>query len=251
MSQSGVVLITGASQGIGRAAAELLAQAGFTVFGTSRRPEHYDAPAGVTMLALDVDSDDSVTACLALLQQQAGPLDVLINNAGYAQRGPLEDVTVEQLKAQFETNLFGVHRLTRAVLPVMAGRGHGRIVNISSGIGRVAIPLTAAYCASKFALEGYSEGLAKELAPLGVRVAIVEPGLTDTDFHTNALLPEGATARYPQLTRQRNAEMLKRADSAETVAQVILQAATDDPPRLRYICPAAVALVAQAGAETL
>jgi NAD(P)-dependent dehydrogenase (short-subunit alcohol dehydrogenase family) len=253
MTAKGVVLLTGASHGIGRVAAVLLAQAGFTVYGTSRQPQSQPAPEGTQMLALDVDSDRSVKACVDQVLSAAGTIDVLINNAGYAQRGALEDVSVEQLKAQYETNVFGVHRLVRAVLPGMAGRGHGRIINISSGIGRVALPLTAAYCSSKFAVEGYSEGLAKELAPHGIAVAIIEPGLTDTEFHVHAHPPEGATPRYQaQSARQApREEMIKHADSAETVGQIILQAATDNPPKLRYICPAARALVAQAGAEQL
>jgi NAD(P)-dependent dehydrogenase (short-subunit alcohol dehydrogenase family) len=254
MAHNQVVLLTGASHGIGKAAAPLLAEAGFTVYGTTRYPERAPALPGVKFAALDVDSDASVAACVEQVLAEAGRIDVLINNAGYAQRGPLEDVTVAQLQAQFETNLFGVHRLTRAVLPGLADRGAGRIINVSSAIGRVAIPLTAAYCASKFALEGYSEGLAKELAGHGVRVAIVEPGLTDTEFHERSLPVAEVSPRYQAQVASgpmRTTDMLKYADSAETVARVILQAATDSEPKLRYACPAALGLIKQAGAERL
>jgi NAD(P)-dependent dehydrogenase (short-subunit alcohol dehydrogenase family) len=254
MGNNSVVLITGASHGIGRAAAGKLAQAGFTVYGTSRWPQQQPAPAGVKMLELDVNSDASVAACAQQVFAEAGHIDVLVNNAGYAQRGPLEDVTVEQLKAQYETNVFGVHRLVRAVLPQMAQHGGGRIINISSAIGRVAIPLAAAYCSSKFALEGYSEGLAKELLPHNIRVILVEPGLTDTEFHERSQPVEQISVRYEAQISQgtlRSQEMLRHADTADTVAGVILQAATDADPKLRYACPAAVALVAQAGAERL
>jgi NAD(P)-dependent dehydrogenase (short-subunit alcohol dehydrogenase family) len=208
----------------------------------------------VQMLKLDVDSDASVEACVKQVLAEAGRIDVLINNAGYAQRGPLEDVTVEQLKAQFETNLYGVHRLVQAVLPGMFARGQGRIINISSGIGRVAIPFTVAYCASKFALEGYSEGLAKELAPHGVQVAIVEPGLTATEFQEHSRPVANVSARYQAQGAQqspRSGDIAKYADSAETVADVILRAVADAEPKLRYVCPAAERLVGQAGAERL
>ena len=254
MSNNQVTLLTGASHGIGKAAALALAQAGFAVYGTTRYPETAPELAGVKFVALDVDSDASVDACLKQVLDETGRIDVLINNAGYAQRGPLEDVTVEQLQAQFETNLFGVHRLTRAVMPAMADRNAGRIINVSSAIGRVAIPLTAAYCASKFALEGYSEGLAKELMPHGVRVVIVEPGLTATEFQARSTPVASVSPRYEvQIDSRpmRSSDWRQHADSAETVAEVILKAATDADPLLRYACPAAKALIAQAGAERL
>ncbi len=254
MGNSQIVLLTGASHGIGKAAALKLAQAGYTVYGTTRNPEQAPALSGVQFTALDVDSEASVNACVAAVLKDAGRIDVLINNAGCAQRGPLEDVTVAQLKAQFETNLFGVHRLVRAVLPAMADRGDGRIINVSSAIGRVAIPLMAAYCASKFALEGYSEGLAKEVAAHGVRVIIVEPGLTDTEFHQHSAPVAELSARYRaqmEADLLQATESLKHADSAETVAEVIWQAVTDRDPLLRYACPAAQGLITQAGAQRL
>lgn len=254
MGNSKVIFLTGASHGIGKAAALKLARAGHTVYGTTRYLDSAPALDGVKFTALDVDSDDSVKACVDGVLKEAGRIDVLINNAGYAQRGALEDVTVEQLAAQFNTNLLGVHRLTRAVLPAMADRGDGRIINISSGIGRVAMPFNAAYCSSKFALEGYSEGLAKEVAGLGVRVILVEPGLTATEFHARS---EHAGQNHPRYQPVIDAmlarfpEMLRHADSAETVADVIAEAVADADPKLRYACPAAKALIAQAGAERL
>lgn len=241
MADRQVVLLTGASMGIGEAAARLLNENGYMVYGTSRKPEIPPAP-GIEMLDLDVRDDDSVADCVATVIDRSGRLDVLVNNAGYAHRGPLEDVTIDEFRDQFETNLYGVHRMVRAVLPQMFRQGGGRIVNISSAIGRIAVPFSVTYCSSKFALEGYSEGLAKELKPLGIEVVIMEPGLTDTPFHTNATKTHSVNERYRERIEAGRAnlpERMKSADSAEDVAQVILAAVRDENPELRYLAPMA------------
>lgn len=241
MANSQVVLITGASSGIGAASAKLLHEHGYQVYGTSRRDVTPPA-AGIEMLRLDVTSDDSVAACMDEVIARAGRLDVLINNAGYAHRGPLENVTVDEFRTQFETNLYGVHRMVRAALPHLFSQGGGRIVNVSSAIGRRAVPFSVTYCASKFALEGYSEGLAKELAPHGVKVVIVEPGFTNNEFHVNNTETPQVAERYQQTIaqmREGREERLRFADKSEDVAAVILRAVADDNPELRYLAPAA------------
>ena len=241
MAENNVVLLTGASSGIGEAAARLLNDSGYMVYGTSRKPEIPPAP-GIEMLELEVREDDSVEQCVETVIDRAGRIDVLVNNAGYAHRGPLEDVTIDEFRDQFETNLYGVHRMVRAVLPQMFRQGGGRIVNISSAIGRIAVPYSVTYCSSKFALEGYSEGLAKELAPLGIEVVIMEPGLTDTPFHKNATKTESVNERYRERIEAGRAglpERMKAADSAEDVARVILAAVRDEKPALRYLAPMA------------
>src|SRR5690606_35507590 len=159
-----VVLITGASSGLGRATARLLAERGYRVFGTSRRPPA-DAPTGgVEPLALDVCADASVAACVQTVLARAGRIDALINNAGYELGGALEEATLEEAQRQFETNFFGAVRMIRAVLPAMRRQGGGRIVNVSSLAGLAPVPFLGLYSASKFALEGYSEALRHEVA---------------------------------------------------------------------------------------
>src|SRR6266480_6379391 len=176
---SQTVLVTGASSGIGQSTARLLAERGFTVFGTARKPDPKKRES-FTMLALDVRSDDSVRACVEQVVAQAGRLDVLVNNAGYAMMGAAEETSVEEARAQFETNFFGIVRMVNAVLPGMRAAGRGKIINISSLAGNTAIPYSAFYSASKFAVEGYSESLWYEVRPFGVSVSLVEPGFVNT-----------------------------------------------------------------------
>src|SRR5437660_2901591 len=174
-SMSQTILVTGASSGIGQSTARLLAERGFTVFGTARKPDSAKREP-FTMLALDVRSDESVRACVAQVITKSGRLDVLVNNAGYAMMGAAEETSVEEAKAQFETNFFGIVRMVNAVLPGMRAAGAGKIINISSLAGNTAIPFSAFYSASKFALEGYSESLWYEVRPFGITVSLVEPG---------------------------------------------------------------------------
>src|SRR5262245_2598374 len=165
MTDPQVVLITGASSGVGRAAARVLSQHGYRVFGTSRDPAGSPASPDVELVALDVRNDDSVAACAKSVFDRAGRVDILVNNAAYELAGALEETSVEEAKAQFETNFFGVVRMVRAVLPSMRERRQGRIVNVSSLSGVSAIPFMGIYSASKFALEGYTEALRMEVEP--------------------------------------------------------------------------------------
>lgn len=177
-----VILISGASRGFGRAAATALAAAGHRVFGTSRRPTDAEAPPGVILLPLDVRSDDSVHKCVQMVLAQAGRLDVLVNNAGYSLLSALEETPVEAAQQLFDTNFFGVMRLTNAVLPHLRAQRSGLILNVGSLSGRVGVPFMGIYSASKHALVGYSEALLMELRPLGIHVTLLEPGNFRTDI---------------------------------------------------------------------
>jgi NAD(P)-dependent dehydrogenase (short-subunit alcohol dehydrogenase family) len=171
-----VVLISGASTGIGRAIAGRLADRGFTVFGTSRRPAEYASPRDWELVELDVRSDESVARCLGLVLDKAGRVDALVNNAGYVLSGAVEEATLDQVRAAFDTNVFGAVRLIKAVLPHLRRQASGTIVNISSGNAALRLPFSGHYVAGKCALEGLSACLRRELKPLGIHVSVIEPG---------------------------------------------------------------------------
>src|SRR5438093_1435027 len=194
--KSRVALVTGASSGIGEATAERLAAAGYTVFGTSRRA----APAGARsfeMLTLDVTSDASVEAAVDEVMRRAGRIDVLVNNAGFgvAPAGA-EESSIEQAQSIFDTNFFGIVRMTRAVLPHMRKQGAGRIINIGSVLGLLPMPYGALYAATKHAIEGYSESLDHELRTRGIRVSVIAPAYPNTPFDANFLQPDAKLDAY-------------------------------------------------------
>src|SRR5258707_2058213 len=233
METKPVALVTGASSGIGQATAELLAVSGFSVLGPSRAPAK---PAGLYQwLSLDVGWDASVEAAIQSLLEQAGRIDVLVNNAGYAQVGAIEESSLADVQAQFDTNVFGVIRMIKAVLPVMRRQGSGRIINVSSVVGQIAPPFVGVYATSKFALEGLSEALREEVRPFGVDVSLIGPGFVKT--HIESESPTDLIAAY---TSGRQAAIRTLNTSIEkgmepgVVAQVILRAATTRP-RLRYL----------------
>ncbi|MGH9920835.1 MAG: SDR family oxidoreductase [Nitrososphaerales archaeon] len=179
---SRVALVTGASSGIGRACADRLDAAGWVVIGASRRGSSSGSWSGLVM---DVDDDNSVHQGVAALIERHGRVDALVASAGWGLAGALEQTTVEEAKAQLETNFFGVVRSVQAVLPTLRSQGAGRVVLISSIGGVIGIPFQAFYSASKFALEGMAEAMAYEVAPFGIAVTLVEPGNIVTDFTTN------------------------------------------------------------------
>ncbi|WP_153448953.1 SDR family oxidoreductase [Vibrio algicola] len=184
------ILITGCSTGIGRYCAEQLHQAGFLVIASCRKQQDVNElkALGLECVQLDVTDVESVQAGLTqTLQLTGGRLDVLFNNAGYGQGGAVEDLPTDALRAQFETNLFGLHELTRAVIPVMLKQGHGKIVQNSSVLGLVAMKYRGAYVASKFALEGYSDALRLELMDTNIAVSLIEPGPIVSQFRANSL----------------------------------------------------------------
>jgi short-subunit dehydrogenase len=180
MSDQRVVLITGASSGVGQATARLLSQRHYKVFGTSRNPASAEIIPAVEMLPLDVRADDSVRACVEAVSTRGGRIDVLINNAGYELAGALEELTSEEAKAQFETNFFGVVSMVNAVLPFMRQQKRGHIINVGSLSGLSPIPFLGIYSASKFALEGYTETLRHEVKPFNIHVSLTEAGFLKT-----------------------------------------------------------------------
>ena len=235
--QSKIALVTGASSGIGQATAQRLAKAGYKVYGTSRRPS--DASARTfEMLPLDVTSDESVDSTVRKLVQVEGRIDLLVNNAGFgvAPAGA-EESSIEQARSIFDTNFFGVVRMTRAVVPHMRRQGAGRIVNIGSVLGFLPMPYGALYAATKHAIEGYSESLDHEVRTRGIRVSVIEPAYTKTPFDANLLEPDAKLDEYREVraaVNQRVKEVMATAEQPGLVADVVLEAAGAARPKLRY-----------------
>ena len=231
-----IALVTGASSGLGKQSADVLAQHGFRVFGTSRSAT-VEAGSGIEMLPMDVRSDASVEACVKHVLKTAGRIDVLVNNAGTLTVGLAEETPLEDARALFETNFFGVVRVTNAVLPAMRAQQNGRIINISSLAGLIGVPGEAFYTASKFALEGYTEALAHELVPLGVRVCLIEPGFHRTNLHQTATQTHRhitAYDAYRDSLLQVIEKGIREGGDPKDVAEVVLSAAISRTPRLRY-----------------
>ena len=233
----GVALVTGASSGIGAATAEKLAKAGYKVYGTSRR----GAQAGqrsYEMLALDVTNDESVAAAVAELMRREGRIDLLVNNAGFgvAPAGA-EESSIEQARSIFDTNFYGMLRMTRAVVPHMRKQGSGRILNISSVLGFLPAPFMALYAATKHAVEGYSESIDHELRTRGIRVSTIQPAYTKTGFDSNLLEPDAQLDEYHNIRKTLNArvkELVAGGDEPAVVADTVLKAATAASPKLHY-----------------
>jgi short-subunit dehydrogenase len=232
-----VALVTGATSGIGELAAAALAEAGFQVIGTGRDTSKTKARNGIAFIDLDVTSDQSVTEAMAQLISRFGRIDVLVNNAGMGSAGATEENSLDQDRRVFEVNVFGVLRMTKAVLPHMRAQGSGRIVNISSIFGLIPAPFMASYGAAKHAIEGYSESVDHEVREHGIRVIIVEPAGTRTKFDDNSAHPDIPLTAY-SASRKTVAEVVATAvnegDDPNLVAAAIVAAATDSKPRLRY-----------------
>ncbi|OAJ48830.1 oxidoreductase [Pseudomonas marginalis] len=234
-SSERTAIVTGASSGIGRATAEALVQAGYTVFGTSRKAT--DTPTQVTMLVCDVTDDDAVSALVSTVLARTGRIDLLVNNAGVGLLGGAEEFSISQVQALFDVNLFGVIRMTHAVLPSMRAKGQGRIINIGSILGLVPAPYSAHYSAVKHALEGYSESLDHEVRAFNIRVSIIEPAFVRTVFDQNGIEPDSPLKEYDQARagfKALLADVMPNADRPEVVATVVVEAASDIHPKLRY-----------------
>jgi len=229
--------LTGASSGIGKAAASALVNAGYRVIGTSRTAKPDEVREGLRMIGCDVASDESVAAAVAMAHIELGHIDLLINNAGFGITGAAEESSIAQVRALFETNFHGVVRVTNAVLPIMRGQRTGRILNVGSGLGFIPAPYSAYYSATKHALEGYSESLDHEVREFGVRVSVIEPAATRTSFESSTVQADGPLKVY-DASRAKYLVAFERAmavaDTAESVAETILLAARDKTPRLRY-----------------
>lgn len=239
-----VVLVTGATSGFGQAIAAQLHERGHRVFGTARRSAAA-LPDGCVPIAMDVDDESSVNAGVAEVLRQAARIDAVVNNAGWGYAGALEDTTVDEARRQFDTNFFGMHRVCRAVLPHMRAQRSGRVVNMSSLGGIVGVPFQAMYCATKFAVEAYTEGLRMEVRPFGIHVSMVEPGDFATRFTANRRMTAASTAESPYA--ERCATAVRRMGEEESanrdigpVVRAALRALEAERPRLRY--PAANAL---------
>jgi NAD(P)-dependent dehydrogenase (short-subunit alcohol dehydrogenase family) len=232
-----IALVTGASSGIGEATAQRLVTAGYTVFGTSRR----GAAAGersFEMLPLDVTSDESVEAVITEVMRLTGRIDLLVNNAGVSVApAGAEESSIEQARSIFETNFFGVLRMTRAVVPHMRRQRGGRIINIGSVLGFLPAPYMALYAATKHALEGYSESLDHELRTRGIRVSVIEPGYIRTPFDAHLLDADSKLDEYRAIraaVSKSLQEAMAAADEPGIVADVVLQAAAAARPKIRY-----------------
>ena len=257
MDTSGrVVLITGASSGIGHACARHLAGRGFRVFGASRRAGE-KAAAGVEPVEMDVDSDASVEAGVAELLRRAGRIDAVVNNAGWALAGSVEDTTPDEARAQMETNLLGTWRVCRAVLPAMRAAGRGHIVNIGSIGGRVGLPFQAAYSASKFAMAGFTEALSGEVRPFGIHAVLVEPGNYRTGITAKRRVAAGAGSGSAYAAAfGRTLEIIERDEgrggAPDEVARLVHRILESKSPRMRYMVgPASERLAAVLGKALL
>jgi len=230
-----VVLITGASSGIGRATAELLAARGYQVFGGVRAPATTRPLAGVELVPLDVRDEASVEACVERVSSRAGRIDVLVNNAGVNLVGAIEETSISQAQALFDTNVIGVLRMMQAVLPGMRRQGAGQIINISSILGFLPAPYMGVYASTKHAVEGLSESLDHEARAFGVRVVLIEPPYIRTNLDASAAQAEGRIEAYaPQ--RHRTAALITQktntAPEPKLVAEEVLRA-TEGPYRMR------------------
>ncbi len=233
----GVAIVTGASSGIGAATAELLANSGYKVYGTSRKGAQ-TAQRSYKMIALDVNSEESIEAALKEVVKIEGQIDLVVNNAGFGVApGGAEESSIEQTKMIFDTNFFGIVRMTRAVVPYMRKQGEGRIINIGSILGLIPAPYMATYAATKHAVEGFSESLDHELRTRGIRVSVVEPGYTNTQFEANTLEVDAKIDEY-NIARKALEKIIKVAvaggDDPKVVANVVLKAANAKYPKLRY-----------------
>ena len=244
-----VVIITGSSSGIGLESALLLARNGYITYATMRSPEKDTSIKAavqkehlpIKVIQLDVNDDSSVKIAIDHIISEAGRIDVLVNNAGYSLGGALEDLSMDEIQSQYETNLFGLIRVTQAVLPTMRKQRSGRILNISSGAGIFGFPGHSAYVSTKFAVEGLSESIAYELEPFGIKVILIEPGFIRTNF-TQAMIvakkaqdPASPYSEVMQKIMTSASELIKNASHAELVANIILDAASNPNPRLRYL----------------
>jgi short-subunit dehydrogenase len=249
--QQKVAIVTGSSTGIGYATSLLLARNRFHTYATMRNIEKSGDIQQIAnkerlplqVIQLDVNDIASIRNSIEKVESENERIDVLVNNAGYGLIGALEDLSSEEIKSQFETNFFGVIRLTQQVLPFMRKQKSGTIVNVSSGAGRIGFPGMSAYVSSKFALEGLSESMSYELEPFGIKVIIIEPGVIRTNFKKNSVmskksLDNSSISPYSSIIQKMDASIssiIEHATPPEEVAKAILHAVTSNNPELRYL----------------
>jgi short-subunit dehydrogenase len=255
-----VALITGCSSGIGYETALMLARNGFHTFATMRNTKKLDSLEEIikkerldlNIRELDVNDDRSIENTINCVKKEANRIDVLINNAGYGLVGFFEDLTLDEIRNQFETNFFGVLNITKKIIPIMRLQKSGIIINVSSGAGQVGFPGISAYVSTKFAIEGFSESLMYELFPYGIKVVIIEPGVIKTNFFRNCIVSEHSMKKSSPYSRsldkfQKNVELMQEhATSPIDVAKVILQVLGNNEPKQRYIVGNDVAMILEA-----
>jgi short-subunit dehydrogenase len=251
MSEHGIALVTGSSSGIGFETSILLAKSGFYTFATVHKLEGQGSRQIIDItkkenlplevVQLDVDSDESVIDTINKIVNKNNRIDIIVNNAGYALGGALEETSMEEMRKQFETNFFGAVRVMQAAIPFMRSQRSGKIINITSMGGRISIPLSAFYHGSKFALEGVSESLQYELESFGIKVILIEPGAVGSNFWKSIKIANKATSPnspYTQLAANMSKTFKKMEENAmhpSEVAKTILDAVTSDDPQLRYV----------------
>ncbi|WP_415309560.1 SDR family oxidoreductase [Candidatus Nitrosocosmicus sp. FF01] len=244
-----VALVTGSSSGIGHEIALVLARNGYFTFATMRDLQKKSKLESIKdeenlpleFVQLDVTNEESVRIAVQTIQDDKDRIDVLVNNAGYGLTGALEDLSIDEIKTQFETNFYGLIRTTQAVLPIMRKQRSGIIVNISSGAGRFGYPMGSAYVSTKFAIEGLSESLSFEVEPFGIKVILIEPGMIRTNFSSASVLAKKSLdPNSPYVPIMKNMEkgikqLLENASSSQLVANITFEAISSDKSRLRYL----------------
>jgi NAD(P)-dependent dehydrogenase (short-subunit alcohol dehydrogenase family) len=244
-----VAVVTGSSSGIGLATSLALARNGYLTYATMRnlaKRNSFESIADkqhlpIRVVQLDVTDENSIKSAIESILSEAGRIDLLVNNAGYVLTGAFEDIGINEIKALYETNVFGVIRVTQAVLPIMRKQGSGRIINISSGAGRIGYPGGSAYVSSKFALEGLSESMAYEIEQFGIRTVLVEPGFVRTKIGENMAIskktqdPNSPYSQMMQMMSSNQERMLENGSDADLVASVVAEAATAKEPNFRYL----------------
>jgi NAD(P)-dependent dehydrogenase (short-subunit alcohol dehydrogenase family) len=247
--QLSVAVVTGSSSGIGLATSLALAKNGYRTYATMRNLAKRDSIQSVAdkqhlsirVVQLDVTDENSINNAIQSILSESGRIDLLVNNAGYVLTGAFEDIGIDEIKALYETNVFAVIQVTQAVLPIMRKQGSGRIINISSGAGRVGYPGDSAYVSSKFALEGLSESMAFEVEQFGIKTVLVEPGFIRTSIGENIAIAKKSqrpNSPYSQMMQRMSSyrgKMLENAPDANLVANVVVEAATAKEPNLRYL----------------
>jgi len=255
-----VALITGCSSGIGYETALMLARNGYHTFATMRNTKKSDSLEEIirkerldlNIRELDINDNTSIENTINCIKREANRIDVLINNAGYGLVGFFEDLTLDEIRNQFETNFFGVLNITKKIIPIMRLQKSGTIINVSSGAGQVGFPGISAYVSTKFAIEGFSESLMYELLPYGIKVVIIEPGVIKTNFFRNCIVSEHSMKKSSPYSRsldkfQRNVELIKEhATSPIDVAKVIIQVLGNNEPKQRCIVGNDVAMILEA-----
>jgi NAD(P)-dependent dehydrogenase (short-subunit alcohol dehydrogenase family) len=237
MKKNNVILVTGASSGIGLLIANRLHDEGFTVYGTSRNPEKHRKEVPFRLLSLDVTSDRSIHDCIEALMSEVGTIDVLVNNAGGLLAGSVEETAIEQAYKQFETNFWGSVKMTKAVLPIMRSQRSGKIITISSLIGLIGVPFNSYYAASKHALEGFYKSLRLELRPFNIKVSVVEPGFFKTNIDREAQYGNESISDYEPARKkvfQFFSESLAKSPAPKPVADVVLKIVNEKAPKYNY-----------------